>query len=250
MKRTDLLIIFILVFCLTVGLGLFFLSGKSRVTHFETNSESSMILKSMEAGPLQVNCYIIGNKETKEAMVVDPGGDAQRIYDYLQSEGLTCTMIVNTHTHWDHIGGNAELKKLTNAKIITHEDEAPMLEHASTQGSMFGIKIDNSPGADETVKHGDILKLGNIEFKIVELPGHSPCGIGLVFSGNDKNYAIVGDALFSGSIGRTDFPGGNMELLLDKIRENIFTLPGDTMVLPGHGPSTTVEREKRFNPFF
>ncbi len=209
-----------------------------------------MILKSMETGPLQVNCYIIGDTRTKEAMVVDPGGHGQEIFNFLESESLTCKMIVNTHTHWDHIGGNAELKRLTNAQIITHAQEAPLLEHASNQGRMFGINIENSPGADKTVEHGDVLKLGSMELKIIELPGHSPCGIGLVFSDGEKNYVIVGDALFAGSIGRTDFPGGNMDLLLEKVRENIFTLPADTIVLSGHGPSTTVEREKRFNPFF
>lgn len=209
-----------------------------------------MILKALETGPLMVNTYIIADEQSKEAMVVDPGGNADNIMNFLKENGLTCKMIFNTHTHWDHIGGNADLKKLTNAPIVTHEKEAPMLESASAQARLFGMQASDSPGAEKLVKQDDILKLGEIEFRIIELPGHSPCGVGLVFSDGNESYAIVGDALFAGSIGRTDFPGGDFNVLIQKVKENIFTLSEKTIVLPGHGPSTTVEREKRFNPFF
>jgi hydroxyacylglutathione hydrolase len=205
-----------------------------------------MILKNLETGPLMVNCYIVGDETTGEAMVVDPGGDAEMIYKTLQDEKLRCTTIFNTHTHWDHIGGNAELKKLTGAPIVTHADEAPLLDKAALQGQMFGMTVPDSPGADRLVAEGDVIQVGSVKAKVIDLPGHSPAGLGLVF---DK-YVIVGDSLFAGSIGRTDFPGGNQELLLRMIREKVFTLPEETIVLPGHGPATTVEREKRFNPFF
>jgi len=216
----------------------------------KTLQESSMILRTLETGPLGVNCYIIGDTEAKEAMVVDPGGHVPNILNQLKADGLKCVMIVNTHTHWDHIGGNSELKAATGAPIVTSEAEAPMLTHAASQAKMFGMSVTDSPGADQMVNGGDKLKVGNIEFSIIELPGHSPMGIGLVFNDGDASYAIVGDALFAGSIGRTDFPGGDFELLTSKIRQNVFTLPEKTMVLPGHGPATTVEKEKKFNPFF
>ncbi len=205
-----------------------------------------MVVIQLETGPLAVNTYIVGDEKTKEAMVIDPGGDVPAILSALAKQGLTCKLIFNTHTHWDHIGGNGELKKATGATLVTHADEAPDLANAPVQASFFGMNVPPSPGADRLVGEGDVLKVGGIEMKVIELPGHSPCGLGLLF---DK-FAIVGDALFAGSIGRTDFPGGDLNTLLDNIRRKLFTLPDETVVLSGHGPRTTVGREKKFNPFF
>jgi glyoxylase-like metal-dependent hydrolase (beta-lactamase superfamily II) len=205
-----------------------------------------MILMHLETGPLQVNTFIVGDEKTKEAMVVDPGGNVPDILMALAKQKLTCKIIFNTHTHWDHTGGNAELKKATGAPIVTHADEAAALGTASMQASLFGLRVPSSPPADQTVAEGDVVKVGELSLKVIELPGHSPCGLGLLI---DK-YAIVGDALFAGSIGRTDFPGGDLNTLLDNIRRKLFTLPDDTIVLSGHGPQTTVGREKKFNPFF
>ena len=205
-----------------------------------------MIIKHLETGPLAVNTYIVGDEKAGEAIVVDPGGNADLIKKLLDDNHLKCVMIYNTHTHWDHIGGNAELKELTGAPIVTHEDEAPGLANAAAQARFFGMSAQSSPAADRFVKQDENFNIGEIEFRVIELPGHSPCAVGLVFEG----HVIVGDALFAGSIGRTDFPGGDFELLISKIKEQIFTLPPKTIVLPGHGPATTVEREKGFNPFF
>jgi len=205
-----------------------------------------MILKNLETGPLGVNTYIIGDETTKEAIVVDPGGDVERIMSALAEDQLRCVMIFNTHTHWDHVGGNGELKRLTDAPLVTHPDEAPALQTTAAQAQMFGMHVPESPPADSTVVEGDVVKVGSIEAKVIELPGHSPCGLGLLLDG----HAIVGDALFAGSIGRTDFPGGSFEALIENIRKKLFTLPDDTVVLPGHGPRTSVGREKKFNPFF
>lgn len=205
-----------------------------------------MILKHLETGPLAVNTYIVGDEQTKEAVVVDPGGHVPEILRALAEDDLSCKMIINTHTHWDHVGGNAELKKQTGAELITHPDEAAALGTTSVQASLFGMRVPESPPADRTIVEGDTLAIGQIEARIVELPGHSPCGLGLVLDG----YVIVGDSLFAGSIGRTDFPGGSFEALIQNVREKLFTLPDDTIVLPGHGPSTTIGREKESNPFF
>ncbi len=205
-----------------------------------------MILLQLATGPIQVNTYIVGDETTKKAMVVDPGGQVPQIVRALEEHGLTCELIFNTHTHWDHVGGNGELKAKTGAPIVTHPDEAATLGTEEMQARMFGLSVPSSPPADRTVREGDTVELGALSFRVIELPGHSPCGVGLVIDG----YVFAGDSLFFGSIGRTDFPGGNLQALLTNIREKIFTLPDETVVLTGHGPATTVGREKTTNPFF
>jgi glyoxylase-like metal-dependent hydrolase (beta-lactamase superfamily II) len=205
-----------------------------------------MIIHRLEAGPLATNCYIIGDEATRDAAVIDPGGDVPLILAALQEERLTCKTIFNTHTHFDHIGGNAELKAKTGAEIVTHREEAKQLSHAGSAAAMFGMRVPDSPPADRLVAEGDELAVGNLRGKIIELPGHSPAGLAVLFPG----HAFVGDALFAGSIGRTDFPGGSFPLLISNIREKLFVLPDKTIVWPGHGPDTTIGQEKRYNPFF
>ncbi len=207
-----------------------------------------MILKKIEVGPLGVNCYIVGDEKTKEAAVVDPGGDVDAILALLKKEGLTCRQIINTHAHFDHVGGNARLKEATGADILTHPDEASSLAHVDDAAKMFGINSENSPPADKLVTEGDIVEIGEIKARIAELHGHSPCGIALIF--DEEKLVIVGDTLFAGSIGRTDFPGGSYDALIQDIQNKLFTLPDETVVLPGHLGETTIGREKRHNPFF
>lgn len=216
-----------------------------------------MILKMMETGPLQVNCYIVGDEPTQEAAVFDPAGNVPEILDSLAADDLKVKYIVNTHAHWDHVGGNQELKKATGAPIVTHPDEAAALPNVSRRAAVWGGEAQNSE-ADLAVQEGDVLEVGGIRFRVIDLKGHSPGGIGFVFEGELdldgqtllRRFVICGDALFAGSIGRTDFPGGNLDLLLDNIRTRIFSLPDDTFVLPGHGPASTVGHEKQYNPFF
>ncbi len=215
-----------------------------------------MILKMLETGPLMVNCYIVGDETTKEAAVFDPGGNVDQILTAVSDDGLKVTYIMNTHTHWDHVGGNQELKDATGAPILTHRDEAPALQSVNEHATMFGSSATNST-ASRFIEEGDVIEMGTIRFEVLDLRGHSPAGLGFVCEGElemdgvkqQKKLVICGDALFAGSIGRTDFPGGNMELLLENIRKKIFTLPDDTLVLSGHGPVTTVGREKQSNPF-
>jgi len=215
-----------------------------------------MILKMLETGPLMVNCYIVADETTKEAAVFDPGGDVDQILKALSDDDLRVKYIMNTHTHWDHVGGNQELENATDAPILTHRDEAPGLQSVQENASTFGSGASNSK-ASRFIQEGDVIEMGSIRFEVLDLRGHSPAGLGFVCEGEleldgkkqKRKVVICGDALFSGSIGRTDFPGGNMELLLENIRKKIFTLPDDTLVLSGHGPVTTVGREKQFNPF-
>jgi len=215
-----------------------------------------MILKMLETGPLMVNCYIVGDETAKEAAVFDPGGNVDQILTAVSDDGLKVTYIMNTHTHWDHVGGNQELKDATGAPILTHRDEAPALQSVNEHATMFGSSATNST-ASRFIEEGEVIEMGAIRFEVLDLRGHSPAGLGFVCEGElevdgikqQKKLVICGDALFAGSIGRTDFPGGNLELLLENIRKKIFTLPDDTLVLSGHGPVTTVGREKQSNPF-
>jgi hydroxyacylglutathione hydrolase len=217
----------------------------------------TMILKMMETGPLMVNCYIVGDEATGEAAVFDPGGDEDRILRVLEENGLNVKYIINTHSHWDHVGGNGPLQKATGAPILTHRLEAGGIGSARERAGVFERNSEPSE-ASRFIEEGDVVPLGTISFQVLDLRGHSPGGLGFVFEGElaidgrkeRRKLVICGDALFAGSIGRTDFPGGDMGLLLENIRKKVFTLPDDTLVLPGHGPVSTVGREKSTNPFF
>jgi hydroxyacylglutathione hydrolase len=207
----------------------------------------------LSVGPMQTGCYIVSDKATDELMVIDPGGDPEIIVESVRMTGLRVKTIVNTHGHADHIAANAQIKEhYPEAELLIHADDAEMLEKPTKNLSAFLGTPVKSPPADRTLAEGDEVRLGANAFKVLHLPGHTPGGIGLYWSGTDNVAGMLfsGDALFAGGIGRDDFPGGDGELLRRMIREKIFTLPDDTMVLAGHGPSTTVGREKQTNPFF
>ena len=204
-----------------------------------------MLLKQLEVGPLMVNCYIVGCEKTRQAAVIDPGDETERIIDMAKEMNLEIKQIINTHGHMDHIAGNSDMKRITGAEIFIHPEDADML--TSPRGNMsvfFGVPVD-SPAADNFLEEGDTHVLGKLEFQVLHVPGHSPGSVCLVID----NIAIVGDTLFNGSIGRTDFPGGSLEQLTDNIHRKIFALDDSTKILPGHGPATTVGRERRHNPF-
>jgi len=205
-----------------------------------------MILKMLVVGPIQANCYILGCERTREAAVIDPGDDADKILMILAKDELRCAYIINTHGHFDHSGANKRLKEVTKAPLILHEADAAMVINQAASGRMWGMKVENSPPPDRYVEDGDLITFGDISLKVLHTPGHSEGGISLV---TDK-MVFVGDTLFAGSIGRTDFPGGDSDGLLRSVREKIFPLGDDVVIYPGHGPETTVGRERRTNPFF
>lgn len=180
------------------------------------------------------------------AAVIDPGGDVDRILMTLAKEGLRLVYLINTHGHFDHTIGNKRLKETTGAQLVIHQADAPRIMSQESQGSAWGIRIENSPPPDRYVNEGDLIAFGDISLQILHTPGHSPGGISLV---TDK-MVFVGDALFAGSIGRTDFPGGDYKALIQNVRKKIFTLGDEVVVYPGHGPQTTVGEEKHTNPFF
>lgn len=204
-----------------------------------------MIIKAMPVGPLQANCYIVGCKQTHKAAVIDPGGDTNRILMALAKEKLTVSAIINTHGHFDHVGGNKPLKDATGADLMIHPLDAPMLDHLARSAAAWGLRAENSPKPDRLLEEGDMIECGTIQFKVLHTPGHTPGGISL----HADNALFVGDTLFAGSIGRTDFPGGDYGTLIRNIQTKLFTLPDDTRVYTGHMEPTTIGREKKYNPF-
>ncbi|MBF0450391.1 MAG: MBL fold metallo-hydrolase [Candidatus Magnetomorum sp.] len=205
-----------------------------------------MIIKQLGVGPLMANCIIVGCEETKKAVVIDPGDEVDRILVALSEDQLTVEYILNTHGHFDHVGGNQRLKKITGAPICIHQDDAPMLSHAARSAAAFGMSVENSPQADQTFVDGDIFSFGTVELKVLHTPGHSPGGVSFYTSG----VVFVGDTLFAGSIGRTDFPGGSYDQLIASVKNKLFKLDDNTTVYTGHGPETTIGTEKKHNPFF
>ena len=206
-----------------------------------------MIFQYLEAGPLLVNCYIIGDEPTREAVVVDPGGDADRILALLEENQLRLAKIINTHCHFDHTGGNAELARATGAAVWIHPAEKDLLTGMSGMALSFGIRAEQSPAAQGFLQEGDLVQVGAIGLEVLHTPGHSPGGICLKIRGQDM--VIVGDTLFQFSIGRTDFPGADHETLIRSIKDKLFPLGDNCQVYPGHGPPTLIGRERKFNPF-
>lgn len=205
-----------------------------------------MILKRVEISSMAVNCYIVGCEETKEAAVIDPGGNSRGILKALENNGLKAIYIINTHGHIDHIGANRTIKEATGAKVLIHKGDAKMLTNAVSNFSfMMGQQV-TSPPAEEYIDEGDIIKIGNtVELEVIHTPGHSPGGICL----KTGNIIFSGDTLFYGSIGRTDFPGGSYKDLISNIKNKLLCYDDDVVVYPGHGPATTIGFERKRNPF-
>ena len=208
----------------------------------------AMIHKGLTVGLLEVNCYIIGDEETLEAVVIDPGGDEEEILEVLKNHKLNLKYIIDTHGHFDHVDANQPLKEATGAQIAIHEFDAQMLSQPSSEALFFTGNRLRLSAADILLKEDDVLSFGKYRLKVLHTPGHTPGGISLVMEGH--TYVYVGDLLFAGSIGRTDFPGGDFDALIHAVRTKIFPLGDNYTVFPGHGPVTTVGQERKYNPFF
>lgn len=201
-------------------------------------------VETLVVGSLFTNCYIL-IPETREALVIDPGGDAEAILRALRENGLNLRYIVATHGHFDHVCAMQELQDTLGGETLLHRADLPLLESLPAQGAAFGMRAGPTPRIDRFLEEGDLLPLGNGHFQVLHTPGHSPGGISLTGHG----MAFVGDTLFAGSIGRTDLPGSSHEMLLESIRRKLLTLEENTLVFPGHGETSTIGWERRTNPF-
>jgi hydroxyacylglutathione hydrolase len=198
--------------------------------------------------PFQQNCRLLWCEATRRAVVIDPGGDVPEIARAIAQSNVTVEKIWLTHGHIDHVGGAAELKARLNVRIEgPHRDDLFLLENVIESARMFGIPDAQNVTPERWLKEGDTLQVGELSFDVLHCPGHSPGSVAFINAG--QNLAIVGDVLFAGSVGRTDLPGGSQEQLLKSISDKLLPLDDNVMVLCGHGPSTTIGRERASNPF-
>ena len=203
-----------------------------------------------EVGPLACNCYVVGDDATKQAIVIDPGGDADELAGEIAAQGLTVTAIVATHAHFDHLIAAQRLREVTGAPFHLHHDDVPLLDWYQESGLMFlGVELPPPPEIDTRPQEGDVLTAGAASLEVLHTPGHSPGSLSLLGRGDGSPVLFAGDVLFAGSVGRTDLPGGDTRTLVDVIRSKVFPLGDDVTVYPGHGPATTVARERTANPY-
>lgn len=203
--------------------------------------------------PLGENTYIVWDEQSRDAAIVDAGmysrEECEQIRSFLTDSNLNLRFIWGTHAHIDHIFGNWWIKQeYPDVPYWLHADDVKMIQRSETMAALWNLNYTPSPEPDAYLSHHQILQLGNSTYEVRFVPGHAPGHV--IFVNHTENYALVGDCVFQGSIGRTDLPGGNHEQLLQKIREEIFTLPATMTLYSGHGPATTVDHEIRHNPFF
>jgi glyoxylase-like metal-dependent hydrolase (beta-lactamase superfamily II) len=204
-----------------------------------------MIIENIVVGPLEVNCYILGCDDTREAAIIDPGGDAEEIIKAVEKGKLTPKLIINTHAHFDHVGGVKTLQDHFRIDFLLHKDDLFLIESLNEQATSFGLGSMPRPEVNKFVNNEDKVSFGQKVVKVIHTPGHTPGGVCYYVDNN----IFVGDTMFAGSIGRTDFPGGSYETLIKSIKERLFPLGDSVTVYPGHGPSTTIGNEKSHNPF-
>ena len=206
-----------------------------------------MFHKIFPVGPLQCNCSIIGDEQTHEAMVIDPGDQVDDILSLLHQHNLALKQIVITHAHIDHVGGAMKLKTATGAPILMNQDDYALLKMLDIQAAWIGMAPPGKVEIDESVKDGQVLRIGKLSSSVIHTPGHTEGSICLFFP--EERRLIGGDTLFAGSIGRTDLPGGSMEKIMRSLHQRLMVLPDQTQVIPGHGPTTTIGHERNTNPF-
>jgi hydroxyacylglutathione hydrolase len=206
-----------------------------------------MILEMLTVGPFQENCYIIGDEESGVGAIVDPGDEAARIAIAVEETGLEIGSIILTHAHVDHVGAVVALVDEYSCPVLMHAEAEPMLKELPTQAIMMGMRFGRVPTVDRYVEDDEVLEVGDLGLRSLYTPGHAPGH--LAFYVEDEGLVLSGDALFAGSIGRVDLPGGSMEVLMRSIEERLLTLPDETVVYSGHGPRTTIGNERTSNPF-
>jgi len=206
-----------------------------------------MIHEILPVGPLQCNCSIIGDEASREAMVIDPGDEIQNVLAIIEKHHLQVKQIVITHAHIDHVGGAMKLRAATGAPILLNQNDYALLKMLDVQASWIGMPSPGEVEIDQAVGQADTVKAGSVAGNVIFTPGHTEGSICLYFP-NEKRL-IAGDTLFAGSIGRTDLPGGSFKKIIASLHDKLLALPDDTIVVPGHGPMTTIGQERETNPF-
>ena len=206
-----------------------------------------MILEKLTVGPFQENCYIVGDEATGTGALFDPGDEAARIALAVERTNLEIAQIIITHAHIDHVGAVASLVDEYACPVLMHPEAEPMLKQLPSQALMMGLRFGKVPAVDGYIGDEEVVRVGGLSFTALYTPGHAPGH--LAFYAPGENLVISGDALFAGSVGRVDLPGGSMEVLMRSINERLLTLPDETRVLSGHGPETTIGEERAHNPF-
>ena len=206
-----------------------------------------MIHEIFPVGPLQCNCSIVGDEQSREAMVIDPGDEIEQVQQLLSKHRLKVTQIVITHAHIDHIGGAMKLKRLTGAPILLNQNDQALVKMLDVQASWIGVEPPGKVTVDRSIGSGDVVTAGAHSAQVIHTPGHTEGSVCLYFEAKQK--LIAGDTLFAGSIGRTDLPGGSYEKILRSLHDSVLALPDETVVIPGHGPLTTIGEERATNPF-
>jgi glyoxylase-like metal-dependent hydrolase (beta-lactamase superfamily II) len=206
-----------------------------------------MIHEILPVGPLQCNCSIVGDENSREAMIIDPGDDIDAVMEIVARHQLQVKQIVVTHAHIDHVGGAMKLKQLTGAPILLNQNDSDLLRMMDTQAAWLGMRPPGKVAIDQSIGSGDTVKAGAVEGQVLYTPGHTEGSICLYFEAEKRLFA--GDTLFAGSIGRTDLPGGSYDKIIHSLHESVLTLPDETVVVPGHGSLTTIGEERETNPF-
>jgi hydroxyacylglutathione hydrolase len=206
-----------------------------------------MILEMLTVGPFQENCYVAGDEESMTGAIIDPGDEAARIALTVERVGLEISQIIVTHSHIDHVGAVAQLVDEYMCPVLMHKEAEAMLKTVPQQAMMMGMRFGKVPRIDRHIGDDEVLEVGSLQLRSLYTPGHAPGH--LAFLVEDESTIFSGDALFAGSVGRVDLPGGSMEVLMRSISERLLTLPDETRVLSGHGPETTIGRERVSNPF-
>lgn len=207
---------------------------------------TNIIFETLTVGPLAVNCYIIGSKKDNTAIVIDAGGDHEEILSILKKHNLTLQFLINTHAHFDHMGGVRPLQDLTGAKFLLHREDIPLLNYLNDQTDAFGLPSIPIPKVDRPLLDNEEILIGDEVLRVIHTPGHSPGSVCFLID----DAVFVGDTLFAGSIGRTDLYGGSYEKIINSIKTRLFTLKDHIIVYPGHGTFTTIGEERQHNPFF
>jgi glyoxylase-like metal-dependent hydrolase (beta-lactamase superfamily II) len=210
---------------------------------------SLSVIDSFAVGPLGCNCTIVGDPARREAVIVDPGDEPDRILDALAGSGFRAVALLHTHAHFDHVGCSALLKRITGAPIFMHAGDRPLYQNLAEQGKTFGLTFEAPGIIDGLLSDGDRVPCGREELQVIHTPGHTPGSLCFHMPGENGDVLFSGDTLFRRSIGRTDLWGGSTPQILDSIKQRLLTLPGDLRVIPGHGAETTIADEGRRNPF-